>query len=979
MGNINFKSSTDVETEIKRGVETGFIRNESPSNYTMRPRFIYNDTESGQSVLAVINEELEQCTEFWFSVAFVTMSGIESLKLALAEAAERGVKGRILTSRYLDFNSPKALRELLKLKDVEVRVHEEQLHSKGYCFKNDYYINLLIGSSNLTIRALKTNKEWNLRISSLDKGEVVQSTFDEFEKMWSSSKPLTSQWIAEYESFYIPKQRILQEASLIPLEGAKLSPNSMQSEALSALQEVRNRDEKKALLISATGTGKTYLSAFDVRSIRPKRLLFLAHREQLLQQAMKSYENVMGNTISMGILSGNSKDSKRNYLFATVQTISKDAVLSQFTKGEFDYIIIDEVHRATATSYNKIMDYFEPKFVLGMTATPERTDGGDVYALFDYNVAYEIRLQQALEANLLCPFHYYGISDVQLVGDVQTGGQIAKDLNFALLTSEERMRHIFEKIEYYGHSGDRVKGLVFCSSVQECKALAEAFKRKNYRVVALSGADTQEVRAQAIRRLELPEGEEALDYILTVDIFNEGVDIPAINQVVMLRPTQSAIIFVQQLGRGLRKYQSSHKNSEGLYDKKEFLVVIDFIGNYNNNFLIPIALSGDTTFNKDNLRRQVAEGNQTISGASTINIDRIAKEKIYKAIDNTKLNTISMLKSSYQDVKMKIGRIPDIIDFEKLGAVDMMNFFNHADLKSYYGFLVKYEKEFKIRFTIEQEHIINFVCQKLANGKRSQELTILKELLYNKESKIDGSNLLLQNLERVLTNQFVVSMQEKPKFEHAILVRRDGSVFSKTPIFSQAISDVEFKKMLEEVIDFGLRKFEKQYSKKYMDTGFCLNEKYTYGDVCRLLCWEQNTLAQNIGGYKYDELTDTFPVFINYHKEDHIQESIKYEDEFLSVERLIAYSKSKRRMDSIDIQRLQKCRDMESNLKIYLFVRRDKNDKDQAKEFYFLGEMRPINFAPKMMAKNIPVVEIQYQLAQPVRNDLYNYITMGGD
>lgn len=980
MASINFKSVAEVELEIKRGIETSFIHNESPSNYNVRPRFIFNNKEIGQTVLSVINNELRQCREFWFSVAFITMDGIEALKLALAEAAERGVKGRILTSRYLDFNSPKALRELLKLKNVEAYIYEEQLHTKGYCFKNDYFINLLIGSSNLTTRALKTNKEWNLRISSLDKGEVVRNAESEFEEMCSLAKPLTDEWIDAYEEFYIPKQRVLQEASLIPLAGAKLSPNRMQQEALAAFKELRETGAKKALLISATGTGKTYLSAFDVRTVRPKRLLFLAHREQLLQQAMKSFEVVLGNSVSMGIVSGTTKNINCDFLFATIQSISNDDMLAEFAKDAFDYIIVDEVHRAGAYSYQKVLDYFTPAFLMGMTATPERGDGKDIYALFDHNIAYEIRLQQALEADLLCPFYYYGISDIKLIGDDRpaensTEKKEQEAIKFSLLTSNERIRHIVEKINYYGYSGDTVKGLVFCSTINEAKNLAEKFCElgTGYRAVALSGNDSQAARAEAIRRLEMTDGEEALEYIFTVDIFNEGVDIPAINQVIMLRSTQSAIVFVQQLGRGLRKYKSSQKNKKGIYDEKDFLVVIDFIGNYNNNFLIPIALSGDTSFNKDNLRRHVAEGDRSTPGLSTINFDRIAKEKIYKAIDRTQLNSIRILKEAYSEVKLKLGRIPHIIDFERLGSIDMLNFFSNTSVNSYYGFLRKYEKDFTTQFTVEQENMMAFVCKKLANGKRAQELQILNRLLDGEECILEGEEILLNSVEKVLTNQYIISEAVYNTYKDAVFVERSGDVFSKTSGFTKAISDTVFKQMFREVVEFGLRKFGKVYSKSYKDTDLTLNEKYTYEDVCRLLRWDKNILAQNIGGYKYDELTKTFPVFINYHKAEEIAETIKYEDQFLSVENLTAYSKSNRTMKSNDIVRLKRS---ESNqMKIYLFVRRDKNDKNQSKEFYFLGSMKPIGYKQESMAGNSSVVKINYQLEEPVRDDLYSYIT----
>ena len=298
--------------------------------------------------------------------------------------------------------------------------------------------------------------------------------------------------------------------------------------------------------------------------------------------------------------------------------MAKPETLARFKKDEFDTIIIDEAHRIGASSYQSIVEYFEPKFWLGMTASPERTDSYDVYEAFHHNIAYEIRLQQALEENLLCPFHYFGITDLQINGETIDEKTGLKDFN--KLTSDERVNYVMKQIEYYGYSGDRVKGLMFCSSKNEAILLSEKFNKRGYQTTALTGEDSQEKRELAIEKLVSNDINNKLDYIFTVDIFNEGVDIPEINQVVMLRPTESPIVFVQQLGRGLRKA-----------NEKEYVVILDFIGNYKNNFMIPIALSGDRSYNKDNIRRYVLEGDRVIPGASTIHFDEISKKRIFSA------------------------------------------------------------------------------------------------------------------------------------------------------------------------------------------------------------------------------------------------------------------------------------------------------------------------------------------------------------
>ena len=358
-------------------------------------------------------------------------------------------------------------------------------------------------------------------------------------------------------------------------------------------------------------------SGFKNNSKKSNRILFIVHREQIAKQAMKSYKNVFGRSKTYGLLSGNSKDTDADILFATMQMMSKEEVMTQFPKDCFKTIVIDEAHRTGAASYQKIMDYFEPEFWLGMTASPERTDDFDVFATFDHNIALEIRLKQAMEENLLCPFHYFGITDMEIDGVVID--EKTEMENFRFLVSDKRVDYIIKQMNLYGFSGDRVKGLVFCSSRKEAETLSGIFNERGYKTMALTGADSQEGREAAIELLtkdiqvdiDGTKHGDYLDYIFTVDIFNEGVDIPEVNQVVMLRPTESPIVFVQQLGRGLRKA-----------DDKDFVVILDFIANYKNNFMIPIALSGDRTYNKDNIRRYVTEGEKVIPGISTMRFPR---------------------------------------------------------------------------------------------------------------------------------------------------------------------------------------------------------------------------------------------------------------------------------------------------------------------------------------------------------------------
>lgn len=579
-------------------------------------------------------------------------------------------------------------KQLLSFSNIEVRIFEQEhcgFHPKGFIFHTGDHRNIIVGSSNLTQTALESNQEWDLFFTSHENGELASQVSNEFDIQWELSTPLTNEWIESYKETYVKPVRPASVQS-----SKTIKPNKMQKEALKSLKNLRDNNKDKALLISATGTGKTFLSAFDVKRFKPKRLLFVVHRRNIAKAALRSFQYLIPN-VSMGIFSGNTKETDSDFIFSTVQTIHKKEYREMFDRDAFDYIIIDEVHRAGAQSYQDIVDYFKPKFLLGMSATPERSDDFDIYEMFDHNIAYEIRLIQAMEYNLLCPFHYYGITDMTI-----DGIEIDDKSEFNILTSELRVDYIIEKINEYGYSGDRIHGLIFCSRKDECEKLSQLFNMRGYKTIALTGDSSEEVRQKAIDSLESND-ENSLDYIFTVDIFNEGIDIPTVNQVVMLRPTESAIVFVQQLGRGLRKN-----------DSKEYVVIIDFIGNYEKNFLIPVALSGQTNYNKDSLRQFVCEGSLITPGASTIQFDQITEKRIYQSIDAANFTQVRLIKDSYKQLKEKLGRIPRLKEFEQYGAIDIQLMFQNKSLGCYHTFLSKYEKDYHIHFSTLEEKYLQF-------------------------------------------------------------------------------------------------------------------------------------------------------------------------------------------------------------------------------------------------------------------------------
>lgn len=977
---------TDKITQLQQGLSAAFIDGSVCSNLAYKPQFISNNYKQGRKVLSSIEDELLSCKEFSISVAFITMSGITPLLQTLKELEMRNIPGRILTTDYLNFSEPKALQKLSDLKNVTMKMYtvdkaKEGFHTKGYIFRSEEIYRIIVGSSNMTLSALTTNREWNTKIVSTDQGEYATEIVAEFENLWNSEYALDyDDFIERYTVNYniIKKQREIVKKEEIPsLEEYRLQPNSMQVGFITNLLRIREAGEKRALLISATGTGKTYASAFALREENPDKALFLVHREQIAKQAIASYKKVFGKTKKFGLLSGNAKDYEADYLFSTMQMMAKPETLQRFCKDEFQTIIIDEAHRIGASSYQNIMEYFEPQFWLGMTASPERTDCYDVYQAFDHNIAYEIRLQQALEENLLCPFHYFGITDLQIDGETLDDETGLKDFN--KLTSDERVGYILEQIEYYGYSGERVKGLVFCSSKREARTLSDKFNSRGYNTLTLTGEDNQEKREEAIERLVSDDVNDRLDYIFTVDIFNEGVDIPEINQVVMLRPTESPIVFVQQLGRGLRK-------AEG----KEYVVILDFIGNYKNNFMIPIALSGDRSYNKDNIRRYVLEGERIIPGASTIHFDEISKKRIFAAIDIANFSDVRLIRENYTNLKNKLGRIPALQDFDKYGEMDVLRIFDNSSLGSYYKFLVKYEKDYKVRLSSSEEKVIEFISKKLASGKRIHELELLKRMLVyrhgllgvlkdslNKNYKIALEKKSIENVVNVMTNEFPTGSGKKTYSDCVFLQKEEQTEdYRVSDSFRGMLENPEFRMILQELVEFGIMRYRTNYSHRYQDTNLVLYQKYTYEDVCRLLDWENNEVPLNIGGYKYDRRTKTFPVFINYDKDEGIQDTIKYEDHFVSSNVLIAISKQSRTKESEDVQNFLYAE--QRGIKVELFVRKNKDDKI-SKEFYYLGRMKATGRIKEFVMVNTSktAVEIEWMLDTPVREDIYEYIVKG--
>ena len=978
--------------DIINGAKTAFINQNTSSSSGFRPKLLYNSKNS--KVINSIRDELQSCDEFIISSAFITLGGITPLLEEFKALERNNVRGKILTTDYLTFTEPKALRKLNEFSNLEIRIYSQEkegFHTKGYIFKKDDVYRGIVGSSNLTMNALTINKEWNVEFTSLKEGEMLLEIKREFNDLWQKADSLEDA-LPQYEKIYNDNKSfkdIRKITDELKEQNVKdLVPNIMQEDFIANLRNLIKQGESRAILVSATGTGKTYASAFAVKDFKPERFLFLVHREQIAKQSIKAYNNIFKDHEKFGLLTGNSKEYDKPYLFATIQTMSKDDVYTRYDKDYFDYIIIDEVHKAGALSYQKIFNYFEPQFYLGMTASPERTDGFNIYDLFDNNIAHEIRLQEALEEDLLCPFHYFGITDVEF-----ETGEIDDDFtDFNLLASDKRVDYLLGKSEFYGYSGERIKALVFCSRKKEAELLSKEFTKRGHPSVVLTGEDSQEKRLEAIDRLTNDDNPDKLEYIFTVDIFNEGVDIPEINQVLLVRPTESPIIFIQQLGRGLRKYKS-----------KEFVVILDFIGNYKNNFMIPIALSGDRSYDKDKYRKYVMEGNKIIPGASSINFDEISKKRIYDSINNTSFSKKALFKKKYSQLKYKLGRIPMLKDFFLQGEFNPELILNHKDFGTYHRFLEYVENDYRSVLSDKENASLKFVCSKLIKAIRPHELVILNCLKYNRYFTVNSIERILES-EFGLTNQFesvkgainflstefyrketsddyqantVTSFigEFEEEFYQNMFFRMDLDVFNDlknnrdyrfeiSPYFREFLTNNVYLCFLEDALEYGFLKYENVYRD---NNPFKLYEKYSREDVLRILNWRRFMNGQNIGGYKIKY--DTCPIFVTYDKKEDISETINYEDHFIDKETFNWMSRNNRRTSSPELEPLINY----NGVNTQLFIQKS---NDEGIEFYYIGKLTPISY--RQVFRNIngrdqPIVNFKFKIDNEVKDELYSY------
>lgn len=946
--------------ELQKAINTSLINGSLESNLGLQHKLLVNRPK--HKVLTAIINELEECEEFLISVAFITKSGVSLLLNTLKKLEEKGVSGKVITGDYLNFTDPEALKKLNQFTNTEVKlITEQNFHAKGYFFRQGQNWNIILGSSNLTQAALTKTEEWNIKLSSFKDGLFVTQLLNEYQSLWDETASLDDV-LSDYDNAYIKiknenflKNRLFKQYLENQEQQNQIDyePNKMQIAALNSLESLRNEDETKALIISATGTGKTILSAFDVKAFNAKQMIFIVHRENIARKSMKTYKQMIkGKTF--GMLTGNQKDFDADYIFTTIQTLANH--MEFFEPDHFDYMIIDEVHHGGAKTYQQVYNYFTPKFSLGMTATPQRTDGFDIFSMYDNNIAFEYKLSEALHEELLAPFHYFGVSDVKVDGEL-----IDEKTAVNKLTSDERTKHIIDKIEFYGHCGDKVHGLMFVSNIQEAKQLSFNLNQNGYKTIALTGEDTEATRLKAIYDLE----NGILNYIITVDIFNEGIDIPCVNQVVLLRPTSSAIVYIQQIGRGLRKTAN-----------KDFVVLIDFIGNYKNNYLIPIAIGNTGTYDKDMIKKDIIlNGTDYLEGETVLQFEEVVQSRLLKQVSETNFSTLANIKRDYEYLKLKYGRVPQLMDFvnNELIAPEVIlskSYKNYAEVKS------KIEKVIN-PLNSNEELFLNYMSQVIFPAKRLHEVFILEQLLVNstisKNTLIDNINSayvlpqdeVIENALLHLSRNIFKSLSDENKYIPFINISED--IINLTEEFKTTLENPIFEKEFMDIILVT--------KKVYNNENYDENQQFTIGKLYNRKQAYKYSLHDFNNGYQvsgYTPFENEVLVFITL---DNSSSFTSYDNALLDSKTLTWFSKSQRRLVKGNGEITIEGKIAKNQIPLKIFVKRNSSEN-----FYFLGEVHNvIDYEQMTNDDGKPIVKYKLELDNQLEDELFKYLTLKED
>ncbi|BCW51085.1 DEAD/DEAH box helicase [Arthrobacter sp. StoSoilB13] len=621
------------------------------------------------NLAAELRSEIESANTVDLLCAFVRWTGLRLLEPALEQLNDRGVKLRVITTTYMGATERRAIDELVRRYGAEVKISYEtqatRLHAKAWLFRRHTgFDTAYVGSSNLSQAALLDGLEWNVRLSSIATPELLKKFEVTFDSYWEQKAFQSYDPDRDGDKLDAALERNGGKRTAAPnaITGLEVVPFLHQEEMLEDLEAERSKGFNKNLLVAATGTGKTVIAALDYRRLceaagRPLSLLFVAHRQEILKQSLATYRNVMQDGAFGELYVGDHKPQQWTHVFASVQSLASLGVQT-FEANQFDVVVIDEFHHALAPTYRQLLEYLKPQQLVGLTATPERGDGGNVAKeFFEGRTASELRLWDALDADLLVPFHYFGVSDDVDLSRLEwkRGNYDTAQLDRLYTGNDARAAKVIRELRDKVVGTEHMRAIGFCVSVQHAHYMARVFNDAGIRSIAVDGSTDETARADALNQLRNRE----INCIFAVDIFNEGLDIPEVDTILMLRPTQSATIFLQQLGRGLRRA-----------DDKAVLTVLDFIGQQRREFRFDLRYRALTGYGRKKLEKAVEEEFPYLPSGSQIVLDRVAQRVV---LDNIK-------------AQLRFNRNQLVRDVASYGEIELASYLRESgnDLKTIY-------------------------------------------------------------------------------------------------------------------------------------------------------------------------------------------------------------------------------------------------------------------------------------------------------
>lgn len=878
------------------------------------------------NMLGEIKKEILSADSIDMLVSFIKWSGLRCILDELRVFTNRGGKLNVITTSYMEATDYKAVLELSQLPNTELKISFDidrtRLHAKAYLFKRETgFSTAYIGSSNLSNPALTSGLEWNLKVTEKDSYDIIKKFEATFESYWNDKEFVLFDHEREHDK---DRLKLALSKNKSPNDDRyhfvfDIQPYYYQKEILEKLQVERKAfGRRKNLIVAATGVGKTVISAFDYKNYYKQnrhaaKLLFVAHREEILKQSLDTFRAILKDANFGDLLVGNHQPSSLDHLFVSIQSFNSKKLNENTTADFYDFIIVDEFHHAAANSYQTLLDYYKPNILVGLTATPERMDGKNILTYFDDTIAAEMRLTEAINQMLLSPFQYFCVSDTVDLSKLKWSrkGYEIKELENVYTSNSIRSNQIVQSLKKYVTDIDEVKGLGFCVSIAHAKYMADYFNQVGVPSIALYNNMESNVRRDAQRQLVSGE----IKMIFVVDLYNEGIDIPEVNTILFLRPTESLTVFLQQLGRGLRL-------SEG----KECLTVLDFVGQAHKNYKFEEkfrALIGRT---KHSIKHYVENGFFNLPKGSFIQLEKQAKEYILRNIKlstNTRGNLIAKMKFFEQDTGLELN---------------LYNFINHYHL-SIYDFYGKNGDRSFVRMKVEAGIREDFQCEnekmitrKLPNLFFLNSPSLLQFLMkYIEKQEVHNEE------ERLMLNLFYYSFYKAHPEKEGYSTIEDG--------INQIISIPEFKQEIADILTYlfeSLTTLEMSHDFHFTCPLRVHCKYFTSQILASLDYYNENQSPEFREGVKYFREKDLDIFFITLNKsEKDFSPSTMYNDYAIN-EKLIHWQTQSRVSESSETAK-RYIQHRKNNHKIALFVREYKKEYGYTAPFIFLGTADYVN------------------------------------